>query len=173
LHFWKSEIFFILGLDKISEKQKVICCWSIRHATATVNRNAVSGDRRNRKATGCAQRSLRSHEETVLSKVKTPQDKKRQSYEHDRRNRYGENQKSSRKNIPRSKQRSHQDERRSVRQVLSSAQGSIASEVADEAQSQALIKGRMKKLNGFRKSPDRPLGKIVERRLRRRTAERE
>ena len=106
-----------------------------------------------------------------MSKVRTPQDKKRQSYEHDRRNRYGENQKSSRKNIPRSKQRSHQDERRSVRQVLSSPQGSIAGEVADEAQSRAMIKGRIKKLNGFRKSPDRPLGEVVKRRLRRRTAE--
>ena len=106
-----------------------------------------------------------------MSTIKTPQDKKRQSYEHDRRNTYGENQKGSRKNIPRSKQRSHQDERRSVRQVLSSAQGSNASEVADETQSQALIKGRMKKLRAFRKSPDRPLGEVVKRRLRRRTAE--
>jgi hypothetical protein len=105
-----------------------------------------------------------------LSTIKTPQDKKRQSYEHDRRNTYGENQKSSRKNIPRSKQRSHQDERRSVRQVLGSVQGNIAGEVADEAQSRALIKGRMKKLRGFRKSPDRPLGEVVERRLRRQTA---
>jgi hypothetical protein len=117
------------------------------------------------------QTSLRSHEEPVLSTIKTPQDKKRQSYQHDRRNTYGENQKSSRKNIPRSKQRSHQDERRSVRQVLGAAQGDIASEVADEAQSQALVKGRMKKLQAFRKSPDRPLGEVVKRRLRRRTAE--
>ena len=103
-----------------------------------------------------------------MSTIKTPQDKKRQSYEHDRRNTYGENQKSSRKNIPRSKKRSHQDERRSVRQVLSSAQGSNASEVADQAPSEALIKGRLKKLQGFRKSPDRPLGEVVKRRLRRR-----
>jgi hypothetical protein len=58
-----------------------------------------------------------------VSKVKTPQQKKRLSYQHDRRNTYGENQKSSRKNIPRSKQLSHQDERRSVRQALIAAQG--------------------------------------------------
>jgi hypothetical protein len=106
-----------------------------------------------------------------MSKTKTPQDKKQQSYELDRRNTYGENQKSSRKNIPRSKQLSHQDERRSVRQVLLSAQGSIASEVADEAQSQVLIKGRVKKLQGFRKSPDSPLGEVIKRRLRKRAAE--
>ena len=96
-----------------------------------------------------------------MSKIKTPQQKKRQSYEHDRRNTYGENQKSSRKNIPRSKQRSHQDERRSVRQVLVVAQGGILEEAADEAQSQALRKGRIKKLKAFRKSPDRPLERFT------------
>ena len=94
-----------------------------------------------------------------VSKIKTLQDKKRLSYEHDRRNTYGENQKSSRKNIPRSKQLSHQDERRSVRQALIAAQGDITEDVADEAQSQALQKGSIKKLNAFRKSADRPLGK--------------
>jgi hypothetical protein len=103
-----------------------------------------------------------------VSKVKTPQDKKRLSYQHDRRNTYGENQKSSRKNIPRSKQLSHQDERRSVRQVLIAAQGDVADEVADKAQSQALRQGRMKKLKAFRKSPDSSLGQVVERRLSRR-----
>jgi hypothetical protein len=108
-----------------------------------------------------------------MSKVKIPQEKKRQSYEHDRRNTYGENQKSSRKNIPRSKQLSHQDERRSVRQALIAAQGGVASEVADEAQSQALVKGRMKKLKGFRKSPDRPLAEVVKRRLRKQMTEME
>ena len=103
-----------------------------------------------------------------MSKTKTPQDKKQQSYELDRRNTYGENQKSSRKNIPRSKQISHQDERRSVRQALLAAEGGVTSEVADEAQSRVLIKGRMKKLKGFRKSPDSPLGEVVKRRLRKR-----
>jgi hypothetical protein len=108
-----------------------------------------------------------------VSKVKTPQDKKRQSYELDRRNTYGENQKSSRKNIPRSKQLSHQDERRSVRQVLVSVHGGVTREVADEAQSQAMIKGRMKKLKGFRKLPDSPLGEVVKRRLRKRASDME
>ncbi|QPF90481.1 hypothetical protein [Bradyrhizobium commune] len=106
-----------------------------------------------------------------MSKVKTPEEKKRLSYEHDRRNTYGENQKSSRKNIPRSKQLSHQDERRSVRQALIGAKGRVVDEAADEAQSQALRKGRMKKLTAFRKSPDRPLGEVIERRLRRRTSD--
>ncbi|MHC2522796.1 hypothetical protein [Bradyrhizobium diazoefficiens] len=56
-----------------------------------------------------------------MSKVKTPREKKQLSYANDRRNTYGENQKSSRKNIPRSKQLSHQDERRAVRQTLIAA----------------------------------------------------
>lgn len=103
-----------------------------------------------------------------MSKVKTPQEKKQLSYANDRRNTYGENQKSSRKNIPRSKQLAHQDERRAVRQVLTVAQGTVADEVADEAQSQALRNGRIKKLKAFRKSPDTPLGEVIERRLRRR-----
>ena len=116
-------------------------------------------------------RLSRSNEAAILSKVKTPQEKKRQSYDHDRRNTYGENNKSGRKNIPRSKQRSHQDERRAIRQVLIGAHGDVASEVADEAQSHALSKGRMKQLRAFRKSPDRPLGVVVTRRLQRRTAD--
>jgi hypothetical protein len=103
-----------------------------------------------------------------MSKVKTPQDKKRLSYEHDRRNTYGENHKSSRKNIPRRKRISHQDERRAVRQVLISAHGSVEDEVAEEAQSEVLRRGRIKKLRAFRKSPDSPLGEVVQQRLRRR-----
>ena len=106
-----------------------------------------------------------------MSKVKTPQQKKRLSYEHDRRNSYGENQKSSRKNIPRSKQRSHQEERRTIRQTLIAAQGTIAEEAVDDAQSQTLRQGRIKKLKAFRKSPDKPLGEVIERRLHRRQAD--
>ncbi len=85
-----------------------------------------------------------------MSKVKTPKEKKRLSYEHDRRNTYGENQKSSRKNIPRSKQRSQQDERRSVRQTLVVAQGDVVDEAIDEAQSQVLRRARIKRLKAFR-----------------------
>ena len=106
-----------------------------------------------------------------MSKVKTPKDKKRLSYERDRRNTYGENQKSSRKNIPRSKRLSHQEERRAVRQALIPAQGDVRVKIADEAHSQVLRTGRIKKLSAFRKSLDRPLGEVVARRLRRRRSE--
>jgi hypothetical protein len=109
--------------------------------------------------------------EAPVSKVKTPREKKRLSYELDRRNTYGENQKSSRKNIPRSKQVSHQAERRVVRQALIEAQGRVADECSDEAQSQVLRKGRLQRLWAFRKTPDTPLGHVVKRRLHKRTGQ--
>ncbi|MBR0875052.1 hypothetical protein JQ633_32165 [Bradyrhizobium tropiciagri] len=104
-----------------------------------------------------------------MSKVKTPQEKKLLSYEHDRRNTYGENQKSSRKNIPRSKQLSHQDERRAVRQALIGVEGRVADERLDDAQSQVAGKGRIKRLKAFRKTPDTPLGEVIRRRIRNRS----
>ena len=101
-----------------------------------------------------------------MSKVKSPDEKKKLSYARDRRNTYGENQKSSRKNIPRSKQIAHQEERRSARQILSSAQGEIDSDAVDRAQSETMTQSRIKRLNSFRKTPDTPLKKVVERKLR-------
>jgi hypothetical protein len=101
-----------------------------------------------------------------MSKVRSPDEKKKPSYARDRRNTYGENQKSSRKNIPRSKQIAHQEERRSARRILSSAQGRIDDDAADQAPSDTITHSRMKRLNRFRKSPDTPLGEVVERKLR-------
>lgn len=101
----------------------------------------------------------------IVSKIKSPDEKKKLSYAHDRRNTYGENQKSSRKNIPRSKQGAHQEERRSARQILASAQGSINDDVADQAQSKSMTYGQVKRLKSFRKTPDSPLKEVVERRL--------
>jgi hypothetical protein len=107
-----------------------------------------------------------SPEVRAVSKIKTPQEKKQLSYDLDCRNMYFENNKSSRKNIPRSKQRSHQDERRTLRQVLSVAEGLVESDVLDDVQSQALLKGKRKKLGAFYKRPDKPLREVVQRRLR-------
>ncbi|MCP3440472.1 MULTISPECIES: hypothetical protein [unclassified Bradyrhizobium] len=100
-----------------------------------------------------------------MSKVKAPREKKRLSYERDGRNTYGENQKSSRKNIPRSKQISHQEERRTIRQALIGVQGQVADEGSDEAQSLVLRRGQVKKLKAFRKTADTPLGEVVKDRL--------
>ncbi len=86
-----------------------------------------------------------------MSKVKTPQDKKRLSYEHDRRNTYGENHKSSRKNIPRSKRLSHQDECRAVRQVLIAA---CTKRGGRGRRRRAVAKAGSRSSAAFRKSPD-------------------
>lgn len=53
-----------------------------------------------------------------MSKIKNPGEKKRLSFKRDRRNTFGENSKSSRKNIAKGKQRRHMDERRGVAQIL-------------------------------------------------------
>jgi hypothetical protein len=102
-----------------------------------------------------------------MSVIKSPQDKKRVSLELDRRNVYGENAKSSRKNIPRSKQASHQAERqaanRPLRGIKTATQDDdvIAAEVRVREE---LIK---KRRTAFKKSPDAPLGKVLKRKGKR------
>jgi hypothetical protein len=95
---------------------------------------------------------------------KTPQEKKRLSYARDRRNRYGENDKSSRKNIPRSRQRVHRANRRHAGQDLRGAVAQVDESLAVRAE-QALLSRRERV---FRKCPDMPLGEVVEYQLRRR-----
>ena len=53
-----------------------------------------------------------------MSKIRSPQDKKRADLERDRRSAFSENDKSSRKNVPRNKQMSHQAEHRAVNSAL-------------------------------------------------------
>lgn len=96
-----------------------------------------------------------------MSKVKSPQEKKRLSLTRDRRNTYGENAKSSRKNIHRSKQLSHKAQRRIASIMLSGVKGEV-----DEANAtQAEISARQKLLEyqraAFKKKPDTPLGEVI------------
>jgi hypothetical protein len=60
-----------------------------------------------------------------MSTIKNPEEKKQLSLERDRRNRYGENSKSSRKSIQCGKQRRHMDERRTVGEVLGRLTGNV------------------------------------------------
>jgi hypothetical protein len=92
-----------------------------------------------------------------VSKLKLPQEKKAASLEMDCRNSFGENDKSSRKNIPRSKQRSHQAERRASNQPLQQLSGSIGEDQAINAEIQSRTKAIDKRRNGFQKRPDVPL----------------
>jgi hypothetical protein len=105
--------------------------------------------------TGCTEA------EQDMSTIKSPGEKKRLSLEHDRRNRYGENSKSSRKSIQRGKQRRHMDERRTVGEVLGRLKGAVQEDVATEAE--LLVKTRItdSRRRGFKKQPDTPLGVVL------------
>ena len=103
-----------------------------------------------------------------MSKIKSPSEKKALSLTRDRRNTYGENPQASRKGIRRGKQRSHMEERRSVgkilRQLRESAEESDAIE-ADVLAKTAIVRSKQK---AFKKTPDRPLGEVVKRKLAKR-----
>jgi hypothetical protein len=89
---------------------------------------------------------------------KTPQEKKGLSLKKDRRNTYGENAKSSRKNIPKSKALSHRKVRKSAGQqltLLDPARELEADTIGSTLAAPRLQKGR------WQKSPDTPLGKVV------------
>ncbi len=100
-----------------------------------------------------------------MSKVTSPTEKKALSLELDRRNTYGDNAKASRKNIPRAKRRTHQHERRAVGQILDGIASVPDPNDVLAAEGAAKTAARLKKLKGFHKKPDTPLGEIVERKL--------
>jgi hypothetical protein len=82
----------------------------------------------------------------------TPQQKKALSLKKDCRNTYGQNDKASRKHIPRRKQRGNQLFRRMSRQVI--RQGVLEMEELDEAVGAVARKG-------WKKEPDQPLGEVL------------
>ncbi|MEU7765539.1 hypothetical protein AB0B25_10515 [Nocardia sp. NPDC049190] len=85
---------------------------------------------------------------------KTSQEKKRLSYAKDRRNNYGENDKSSRKNIPLRKRLVNRANRRLAEVMLMGATG-IADPVGADSVEQDFLGRRPKR---WKKSPDIPLG---------------
>jgi hypothetical protein len=97
--------------------------------------------------------------------AKTPQEKKKLSLKKDRRNVYGENDKASRKGIPRAKQLGHKAERRAVQSALAPAKQVLASdiEIADEVQFAAKTRTIQGKRKSFRKTPDVSLGVVLKR----------
>ena len=98
---------------------------------------------------------------------KTPQQKKRLSLQKDRRNTYGENAKSSRKNIHKSKALSHCKVRHAAKDAIGHLVQSPAA-VAEVMES-TLTKPRLQK-GRWRKSPDTALGKVVAGKLASRKA---
>jgi hypothetical protein len=96
---------------------------------------------------------------------RSPQEKKKLSLQKDRRNSYGENAKSSRKNIPLSKAISHRKLRHAASQAAQVFER--VSEDLVESLSSTLTTPRLQK-GKWKKSADLPLKKIVEGRLQRR-----
>ncbi|GAA3090718.1 hypothetical protein GCM10017562_72110 [Streptomyces roseofulvus] len=99
-------------------------------------------------------------------KRRSPQEKKRLSYLKDRRNSYGENDKSSRKNIRRNKRFQHTANRRHAQTALTTLLGSLDDARADAVEER--MSGRRPKR--WRKFPDAPLGAVVDGTLQRRVA---
>lgn len=97
-------------------------------------------------------------------KRKTPQGKKALSYAKDCRNTYGENDKSSRKNIPLRKAKVNRCFRRKVNQVLQEISGEVDLEKAEFAENSA----QSVKREDWKKCADVPLGKVAERKLEQR-----
>jgi hypothetical protein len=107
--------------------------------------------------------------------VKTPQEKKRLSYALDRRNTYGEHDKSSRSSIARSKTHAIRVERRAQNQPLAAAvrwpdTGSgLESAAVEDALVAADLAVKSTPPRRWKKSADTPLGQLVAERLRRKT----
>jgi len=91
----------------------------------------------------------------------TPQEKKALSYEKDRRNTYGQNDKASRNSIPKRKAEVNRAYRKGISDALKVVPGPIDLERAEEVEQIA----RSAKRNDWRKSPDRPLGEVVKQNL--------
>lgn len=98
-----------------------------------------------------------------MSKIKNPQDKKQKSLQKDCRNTYGENDKSSRKNIPKSKAISHQQERQAANLPLVKIDMQMTEEEISEIVNESICNARFKRVQGFRKWADRPLGEVIKR----------
>ena len=94
---------------------------------------------------------------------KTPQEAKAESYERDRCDTYGENSKSSRKNVARHRARTNREFRRAAGQRLQ-VQGSVSEDRAAE------LDFRMKTLrrDPFKKEPGDKLATVVRNKLERR-----
>jgi hypothetical protein len=96
-----------------------------------------------------------------MSKTKSPTEKKRLSLERDRRNMSGENDKASRKLIPRRKQLDRMGQRRQISQILAPVKGNVDEETCDSVESQVQVKTIKARRKSFRKRPDIPLGEVL------------
>ncbi len=97
-----------------------------------------------------------------MSKFKTPREKKLASLALDGRNIYGENDKASRKGIPRSKQLSHQALRRAAKRPLLGVDSTFQEDDLVQVESAVRESEIQSKRKQFRKRPDASLGDLLE-----------
>ena len=109
---------------------------------------------------------LHSARQIMPKKVRSPQEKKGLSYERDRRNTYGENSKSSRKNIPRSKALDIRRKRHETKQALYS----VLQARSQDQQVTAELAVLAVKPRRWEKQPDAPLGEYLTAKKKRSTA---
>ena len=105
---------------------------------------------------------MQRHENSEMSKIKVPQDKKRLSLLKDRRNSYGENSKSSRKNIPLSKQISAQNQRSQCQKLKTLLNNRRDENFSIEVEVAVSTSYKQKRLNGFKKCPDTSLNEHIK-----------
>jgi len=103
-----------------------------------------------------------------MSKVKNPQDKKKLSYSRDRRNAYGESDKGSRKTIRRNKRISIQAERSKKAKLSSLVYRKFDEDYAGQVENDFKSAIKLRRLRGFRKYPDLPLGEYIDLQKRKR-----
>ena len=99
-----------------------------------------------------------------MKKERTPQEKKLLSYAKDRRNDYGENDKSSRKAIKFRKAWVNQSYRRTINQIVKSS-----IETADSEFENVDNKAKELRRKEWKKFADKPLGKYIEAKKRRKS----
>jgi hypothetical protein len=97
-----------------------------------------------------------------VSKLKTPKEKKLASLAFDTRSVYGENDKASRKLIPRRKQEGHQALRRAARQPLQNIASGLGEDDLVGIEAEIKTKEIRGKRNEFKKTPDASLGALLE-----------
>lgn len=97
-----------------------------------------------------------------MPRKKTPQQKKRESYEKDRRNTYGERGSHSRNSVARRKRNRRSRERAAARRATEMA--IVEPERAEQLEGKHVVKHG----GHWRKVPDKPLGEVLERKLKRR-----
>ncbi|MDC8014439.1 hypothetical protein [Tahibacter soli] len=107
-----------------------------------------------------------------MSKIKSPEIKKRLSLMRDCRNAYGESPHGARKAIPKRQATRRRQERRIAAVLLSQVSGVAVADNLNAIENDVKAGMRAKRLNGFRKLPDMPLGEVVRRNLAWRKARR-